>query len=62
MNGIPCIPENAPSRKLLVKAGFSEEGFAKAYLRINGVWRDHVLFGLISPLRGLDGPDEGVSV
>ena len=57
-----CIPENAPSRKLLVKAGFSEEGFAKAYLRINGVWRDHVLFGLISPLRGLDGPDEGVSV
>ena len=57
-----CIPENAPSRKLLVKAGFAEEGFAKAYLRINGVWRDHVLFGLISPLRGLDGPDEGVSV
>ncbi|MGZ6016797.1 MAG: GNAT family N-acetyltransferase [Phenylobacterium sp.] len=57
-----CIPENAPSRRLLVKAGFAEEGFAKAYLRINGVWRDHVLFGLISPLRGLDGPDEGVSV
>ena len=57
-----CIPENAPSRRLLAKAGFAEEGFARAYLKINGVWRDHVLFGLITPLRGPDGPDEGVSV
>jgi ribosomal-protein-alanine N-acetyltransferase len=57
-----CIPENAPSRKLLIKAGFDEEGFAKAYLKINGVWRDHVLFGLISPIKRMDGPDEGVSV
>src|SRR3954466_9469209 len=30
-----CIPENAPSRKLLVKAGFTGEGFARAYLKIN---------------------------
>jgi ribosomal-protein-alanine N-acetyltransferase len=57
-----CIPDNAPSRRLLLKAGFAEEGYAKAYLKINGVWRDHVLFGLISPLGGHDGPDEGVSV
>ena len=57
-----CIPENAPSRRLLVKAGFTEEGFARAYLKINGVWRDHVLFGLTTPLRGPEGPDEGVSV
>jgi [ribosomal protein S5]-alanine N-acetyltransferase len=57
-----CIPENAPSRRLLAKAGFVEEGFAKAYLKINGVWRDHVLFGLVSPLSGREGPDEGVSV
>lgn len=57
-----CIPDNAPSRKLLGKAGFEEEGYAKAYLKINGVWRDHVLFGLVSPLRGAEGPDEGVSV
>ena len=57
-----CIPDNAPSRRLLVKAGFAEEGFAQAYLKINGVWRDHVLFGLISPLRAPEGPDEGVSV
>ncbi|HEY2752117.1 GNAT family protein [Phenylobacterium sp.] len=57
-----CIPENLPSRRLLVKAGFDEEGFAKAYLKINGAWRDHVLFGLTSPFKRPEGPDEGVSV
>jgi len=57
-----CIPQNAPSRDLLGKAGFVEEGFAQAYLKINGAWRDHVLFGRTSPYGGHDGPDEGVSV
>ena len=57
-----CIPQNAPSRDLLGKAGFVEEGFAQAYLKINGAWRDHVLFGRTSPYAGHDGPDEGVSV
>src|SRR3982750_3089740 len=50
-----CIPDNAPSRTLLKKAGFAEEGFAQAYLKINGGWRDHVLFGRPSPSRGHDG-------
>jgi len=57
-----CIPENGPSRTLLGKASFREEGFAQAYLKINGVWRDHVLFGRTSPYAGREGPDEGVSV
>jgi [ribosomal protein S5]-alanine N-acetyltransferase len=57
-----CIPDNAPSRALLAKAGFVEEGFAQAYLKINGGWRDHVLFGLVNPHGGHEGPDEGVSV
>jgi ribosomal-protein-alanine N-acetyltransferase len=57
-----CLPHNEPSRRLLNRAGFQEEGLAQAYLKINGVWRDHVLFGLISPLRAHDGPDAGVSV
>lgn len=57
-----CIPDNAASRRLLAKAGFTEEGYAKAYLKINGEWRDHVLFGQTSPLRGQSGPDEGVLV
>jgi ribosomal-protein-alanine N-acetyltransferase len=57
-----CLPHNDASRRLLNQAGFSEEGQAKAYLKINGVWRDHVLFGLVSPLRAHEGRDEGVSV
>lgn len=57
-----CLPQNAPSRKLLRRAGFVEEGEAKAYLKINGVWADHVLFGLVSPVCVDEGPDEGISV
>jgi [ribosomal protein S5]-alanine N-acetyltransferase len=57
-----CIPENAPSRTLLLKAGFEEEGLARAYLKINGVWRDHVLFGRVNPSGGRNVPNEGVSV
>jgi ribosomal-protein-alanine N-acetyltransferase len=41
-----CQPDNAPSRALLMSVGFTEEGMARAYLRINGAWRDHLLFGL----------------
>jgi [ribosomal protein S5]-alanine N-acetyltransferase len=43
-----CIPENDASRKLLLKAGFEPEGRAQAYLKINGDWRDHLLFGLVA--------------
>ncbi|WP_374656525.1 GNAT family N-acetyltransferase [Phenylobacterium sp.] len=57
-----CLPSNAPSRKLLNRAGFREEGLAQAYLKINGVWRDHVLFGLVSPLRVHEAPGDEVSV
>ncbi len=44
-----CQPENAPSRAVLEKVGFVEEGRARAYLKIDGGWRDHVLFGAINP-------------
>jgi ribosomal-protein-alanine N-acetyltransferase len=43
-----CVPENAPSKALLLKAGFKHEGLASAYLKINGVWRDHLTFGLLA--------------
>lgn len=43
-----CLPTNDASAALLLKAGFTEEGYAKAYLKINGDWRDHRLFGLVS--------------
>lgn len=44
-----CMPHNARSAALLAKCGFVEEGYARAYLKINGEWRDHRLFGLIAP-------------
>ena len=43
-----CIPENVASRELLLRAGFRLEGEARAYLKINGVWRDHLLFGMLA--------------
>ena len=43
-----CIPTNTASRGVLLKAGFTQEGMARAYLRINGSWRDHLLFGLVA--------------
>lgn len=42
-----CIPENAPSIAVLERNGFKREGYARGYLKINGAWRDHVLFGLL---------------
>jgi ribosomal-protein-alanine N-acetyltransferase len=44
-----CIPSNTPSQRVLLRAGFTQEGLARAYLRIDGAWRDHLLFGLVSP-------------
>lgn len=51
-----CLPTNDASAALLLKAGFTEEGYAKAYLKINGDWRDHRLFGLISREAGPGRP------
>ena len=42
-----CLPHNAPSRALLEKAGFREEGYARQYLRIDGRWQDHVLYAML---------------
>ena len=45
-----CQPENMASRRVLEKAGFTHEGQARAYLKINGKWRDHLLFGITNPV------------
>ena len=42
-----CLPHNEPSKAVLGKAGFHEEGLARQYLRINGQWADHLLFALL---------------
>lgn len=43
-----CLPTNEPSRRLLIASGFEEEGRARRYLKINGEWRDHLLYALLS--------------
>jgi ribosomal-protein-alanine N-acetyltransferase len=43
-----CIPDNTRSIRVLEKAGFTREGLLRSYLKINGKWRDHFLYGLIS--------------
>jgi [ribosomal protein S5]-alanine N-acetyltransferase len=40
------MPTNKRSGALLEKAGFIEEGFAKDYLCLDGIWRDHVMTAL----------------
>lgn len=51
-----CVPENARSRRVLEKAGFTHEGRARAYLKINGGWADHLLFGLVEDEYAAGGP------
>ncbi len=41
-----CLPHNIRSQKMLLSLGFEEEGYAKAYFQIDGLWQDHVLYGL----------------
>ncbi|MBO21431.1 MAG: 30S ribosomal protein S5 alanine N-acetyltransferase [Rhodospirillaceae bacterium] len=43
-----CLPSNAASQRLLLASGFSEDGFARKYLKIRGVWQDHLLFSLLA--------------
>jgi [ribosomal protein S5]-alanine N-acetyltransferase len=42
-----CIPDNERSVRLLKKAGFALEGQLRSYLKINGRWRDHLLFSCL---------------
>ena len=42
-----CLPTNQASRALLGKLGFTCEGEARGYLRIEGVWRDHLIYALL---------------
>jgi len=42
-----CLPTNTASIRLLERTGFKREGLARRYLRINGVWQDHLLYALL---------------
>jgi [ribosomal protein S5]-alanine N-acetyltransferase len=41
-----CLPKNTASMQLLQRSGFTREGFAASYLKINDQWEDHILWGL----------------
>jgi ribosomal-protein-alanine N-acetyltransferase len=40
------LPHNRKSQTMLLRLGFSEEGFAKKYIQIDGRRQDHILYGL----------------
>jgi ribosomal-protein-alanine N-acetyltransferase len=42
-----CLPANIASRGLLAKTGFTEEGYARQYLFIDGAWADHMLYAIL---------------
>jgi len=42
-----CLPSNIPSRSLLTRIGFQQEGYARQYLCIDGKWQDHLLFAIL---------------
>jgi [ribosomal protein S5]-alanine N-acetyltransferase len=42
-----CLPHNVASMHLLERAQFVREGFARGYIKINGQWEDHVLWGKV---------------
>ena len=50
-----CLPSNIPSRSLLARAGFQQEGYAREYLCIAGKWQDHLLFAILRGDRGAPG-------
>jgi [ribosomal protein S5]-alanine N-acetyltransferase len=60
-----CLPHNAASIGVLERAGFTAEGVARRYLKINGQWQDHRLFARLSddavPLAPRRGGTQGYS-
>ncbi len=46
------MPRNVGSIRVLEKLGFRREGLALRYLRINGVWEDHLLYAITAEERG----------
>jgi ribosomal-protein-alanine N-acetyltransferase len=48
--------KNFASMRVLESVGFQREGLARAYLKINGRWEDHLLYSRLA-----DGPVPGAS-
>jgi [ribosomal protein S5]-alanine N-acetyltransferase len=43
------MPRNARSRRVVEKLGFVNEGLSRKYLKIAGVWEDHLHYVLLNP-------------
>ena len=43
---VAIIPRNRASRRVVEKLGLRDEGVARRYLAINGVWEDHVRYAI----------------
>jgi len=43
---ICIVPRNERSRRVVEKLGIRDEGIAQRYLEINGVWEDHIRYGI----------------
>lgn len=41
-------PHNTASRALVRRAGFTEEGYSRRYLKISGLWRDHERWAILA--------------
>ncbi len=48
LNEAATVLENERSQALLERCGFHREGVARRYLRIDGGWRDHILFARLA--------------
>lgn len=54
-----CLPTNAASIRVLERCGFQREGLARRYLKINGIWQDHLLFARLSDDNNAAGAPPG---
>ncbi|MFM9225737.1 MAG: GNAT family N-acetyltransferase, partial [Actinomycetota bacterium] len=43
---ICIIPRNANSRRVMEKLAIRAEGLAERFLEIDGIWEDHVRYGI----------------
>lgn len=41
------MPSNTASQRVVERLGFVKEGFSRRYLRINGVWEDHLRYARV---------------
>ena len=52
------MPQNTRSSGLVKRLGFREIGLAERYLKLDGEWRDHLLFELVAPKPGSPPAEE----